>query len=146
MSVLLHPHLLSLNWTLDQTFKSLWLGNPSEPLWLHLLLANLILCSFFISGTWDFYFLSSNLSLHLKCTFFPCISITRSRRKRCSLSSPFTTYSYIWRSLILYWMVTSQFSSVAQSCLTLQPHGPQHTRLPCPSPTPGAYSVSSPLS
>ena len=37
-------------------------------------------------------------------------------------------------------MVTSQFSSVAQSCLTLQPHGPQHTRLPCPSLTPGAYS------
>ena len=26
-----------------------------------------------------------------------------------------------------------QFS---QSCLTLQPHGLQHTRLPCPSPTP----------
>ena len=39
-----------------------------------------------------------------------------------------------------------QFSSVAQSCLTLQPHGLQHARLPCPSPTPGAYSNSHPLS
>ena len=29
-----------------------------------------------------------------------------------------------------------QFSSVTQSCLTLQPHGLQHARLPCPSPTP----------
>ena len=30
-----------------------------------------------------------------------------------------------------------QFSSVAQSCPTLlQPHGLQHNRLPCPSPTP----------
>ena len=29
-----------------------------------------------------------------------------------------------------------QFSSVAWSCLTLQPHGLQHTRLPCPLPTP----------
>ena len=29
-----------------------------------------------------------------------------------------------------------QFSSVTQSCLTLQPHGLQRTRLPCPSPTP----------
>ena len=38
-----------------------------------------------------------------------------------------------------------QFSSVAQSCLTLQAHGLQHTRLPCPSPTPGAYSNSCPL-
>ena len=39
----------------------------------------------------------------------------------------------------------SQFSSVAQSCLTLQPHGLQHTRLPCSSPTPGACSNSCPL-
>ena len=29
-----------------------------------------------------------------------------------------------------------QFSSVAQSCLTLQPHGLQHARLPCRSPAP----------
>ena len=29
---------------------------------------------------------------------------------------------------------------------SLQPHGLQHTRLPCPSPTPGAYSNSRPLS
>ena len=29
---------------------------------------------------------------------------------------------------------------------SLQPHGPQHPRLPCPSPTPGAYSNSCPLS
>ena len=28
---------------------------------------------------------------------------------------------------------------------SLQPHGLQHTRLPCPSPTPGAYSNSRPL-
>ena len=40
----------------------------------------------------------------------------------------------------------SLFSSVAQSYLTLQPHGLQHSRPPCPSPTPGAYSDSCPLS
>ena len=39
-----------------------------------------------------------------------------------------------------------QFSSVAQSCPTLQSHGPQHARLPCPSPTPGAGSNSQPSS
>ena len=38
-----------------------------------------------------------------------------------------------------------QFSSVAQSRLTLQLHGLQHARPPCPSPTPGAYSNSCPL-
>ena len=41
---------------------------------------------------------------------------------------------------------THLFSSVTQSCLTLQPHGLQHTRLPCPSPTPGVYSNSCTLS
>ena len=40
-----------------------------------------------------------------------------------------------------------QFSSVAQSCPTLcDPHEPQHTRPPCPSPTPGADPNSCPLS
>ena len=29
---------------------------------------------------------------------------------------------------------------------SLRPHGQQHTRLPCPSPTPGVYSNSYPLS
>ena len=35
---------------------------------------------------------------------------------------------------------------VAQSCRTLQAHGLQHTRLSCPSPSPGACSNSCPLS
>ena len=36
------------------------------------------------------------------------------------------------------------FSSVAQSCPYLRPHGLQHSRPPCPSPTPRAYSNSCP--
>ena len=32
------------------------------------------------------------------------------------------------------------------SCNSLQPHGLQHARPPCPSPTPGVYSDSCPLS
>ena len=36
--------------------------------------------------------------------------------------------------------MTHQFSSVAQSRPTLQPHGLQLARLPCPLPTPRAYS------
>ena len=39
-----------------------------------------------------------------------------------------------------------QFSSVAQSCLTLRnPHGSQYARPPCPSQTPGVYSNSLPI-
>ena len=41
----------------------------------------------------------------------------------------------------------SLFSSLTQSCLTLcDPHGLQHARLACPSPTPGVYSNSCPFS
>ena len=44
----------------------------------------------------------------------------------------------------------SPFSSVQFSCSvvsdSLQPHGLLHTRPPCPSPTPGVYSNSCPLS
>ena len=40
----------------------------------------------------------------------------------------------------------SQFNSVTQSCLTLWPHGLEHARSPCPSPTPRACSNSCPSS
>ena len=39
-----------------------------------------------------------------------------------------------------------EFSSVAQSCLTLQPHEPQHTRPLCPSPTPRVHPNPCPSS
>ena len=42
-------------------------------------------------------------------------------------------------------LLTSSCYSVAKSCLTLQPHGLQHIRLPCPSPSPGACSNLCPL-
>ena len=45
-----------------------------------------------------------------------------------------------------YHGILSQFSSVAQSCLTLCNPGLQHTRPPCTSPTSGVYSNSCPLS
>ena len=47
-------------------------------------------------------------------------------------------FAYPWDHL--------QFSSVTQLCPTLWPHELQHTRLPCSSPTPGAYSNSCSLS
>ena len=39
-----------------------------------------------------------------------------------------------------------QFSSVTQSCLTLQLHEPQRARHPCPLPIPGVHPISSSLS
>ena len=43
-------------------------------------------------------------------------------------------------------IISVQFSSVVQSCLTLWPHESQHARPLCPSPTPGVYPKSCPLS
>ena len=53
--------------------------------------------------------------------------------------------------LFLIWFcIKAVFSSVQFLCSvvsdSLRPHGVQHTRLPCPSPTPGACSNSCPLS
>ena len=39
-----------------------------------------------------------------------------------------------------------QIKSVVQSCPTLRPHESQHTRPPCPSPTPKVHSDSRPSS
>ena len=43
------------------------------------------------------------------------------------------------------WSFSVQFSHSVVSN-SLQPHGVQHAKLPCPSPTPGFYSNSCPLS
>ena len=54
--------------------------------------------------------------------------------------------TYIIKSMKYIRNSSVQFSSVAQSCLTLGHHGLQHVRPPCPSPTPRVYSNSCPLS
>jgi len=47
--------------------------------------------------------------------------------------------------IMLKSVVSVQFSCSVVSD-SLRPYGLQHARLPCPSPTPGAYSNSCPLS
>ena len=49
----------------------------------------------------------------------------------------FISFNYFIMLYITF--LVHQLSSVAQLC----PHGPQHTRPPCPSPTPGVYSLMS---
>ena len=64
-------------------------------------------------------------------------------------------YFYIFLQIcyVFYFNIIAifyRFSSVTQSCPTLcspcPTHGLQHTRPPCPSPTPGVYTNSNPLS
>ena len=47
---------------------------------------------------------------------------------------------------LIWFSFYQSVSSVTQSCPTLWPHGQQHSRLPCTSPTPRAYSISCPSS
>ena len=49
------------------------------------------------------------------------------------------------RPLWLFQFNSVQFSHSVMSD-SLRPHGPKHTRPPCPSPTPGVYPNSCPLS
>ena len=49
-------------------------------------------------------------------------------------------YSHFTVKKKKFWAENKSISSVTQLCPTLQPHGLQHVRLPCPSSTPGDYS------
>ena len=68
----------------------------------------------------------------------------------CTADSPWPPglFCVEWNRLAFGYTVPTngiQFSCSVVSD-SLQPHGLQHTRPPCPSPTPGAYSNSCPLS
>ena len=57
----------------------------------------------------------------------------------------FTVISEFYMVIAYYYLSSVQFSHSVMSD-SLWPHGPQHARLPYPSPTPGVYSNSCPLS
>ena len=59
----------------------------------------------------------------------------------------FTTFPYDQKHHMI-WLIYAGKSVLFSHSVTsnsLRPHGLQHTRPPCPSPTPGAYSNSCPL-
>ena len=67
-----------------------------------------------------------------------------------SLSASCHTVPLYFPRLKMFCLWYYVFSPVQFSCSvassSLRPHGLQHARLPCPSPTPGGYSNSCPLS
>ena len=108
--------------------------------------------------TWIYY---SFFSLVIICSFF---RLWRSWKSRIShffpplltsllcttFSNPYslslTDYDYTIIVLDESSVFYIQFSSVSQLCPTLQPHELQHTRPPCPSPTPRVHPNLCPLS
>ena len=55
-------------------------------------------------------------------------------------------YIYIYTQLQTFLYISVSHFSCSVMSDSLQPHGLQHARPPCPSPTPGVYSNSCPLS
>ena len=96
------------------------------------------MCILLMSPVWLFLILPINSKHYFAMAGMKINSITLSI---CMLSS------YLMPLLIL---TTTLIGSVHFSCSVMSdsqwPHGQQHARLPCPSPTPGACSNSSPLS
>ena len=89
-----------------------------------------------------------------------CVVWNLSYYKKCCYKLSYTyllmhVYGSVLMACLSRWGTAGSFracvhSSVQFSCAavsnSLQPHGLQHARLPCPSPIPGAYSNSSPSS
>ena len=100
---------------------------------------NLSYKSIYLSPMWPW----TNYLLSLSFSFFFCkmeMTFYQLGILRCQI----VNQAY-WRSKKLIFELAVQFSPSVMSN-SLQPHGLQHTRLPCPSPTPGAYSNSRPSS
>ena len=70
------------------------------------------------------------------------LGLPKAGLSRWSPGSPFWNFSSSHSSLL----PTSVHFSHSVISNSLWPHGLQHTRLPCPSPTPGVYPNSCPLS
>ena len=97
-------------------------------LWPHGVWAARLLCP------WDFPGKNTGVSCHF-CFLLQGIFLTQGLKLHLLLCRQIF---YCWATLL------AQLNPVAQSCPTLQPHGPQHTRLPCPPQTTGACSISCP--
>ena len=74
---------------------------------------------------------------------------SKNEQKNQIVISPEKTYKWprnTWKDAQLFANYSVQFSSVAQSCPTLQPHELQHARPPYPTPIPRVHPNSCPSS
>ena len=106
-------------------------------IWKFLLVSDFLIYKNFFVYDWFMNMISSQHFLKRVIIFF-----------HFSLFPSYLVISSILLSLSVYDVNYPQFSLFSHSVKSnsLQPHGLQHTRLPCPSPTPGACSNSCPLS
>ena len=94
-----------------------------------------LLCDLHLSQ----YLLKTSLETVISL-FIPTYELLKCFSYLCSFPQlPLSFLPYFFPFLPLY-------CSVTELCPTLQPHGLQHTSLPCPTPSPGACSNSHTLS
>ena len=115
-----------------------------------------------------FVYFSHNFKLEIELPYDPAILLldihtkeTRTERDTCTpmFIAALFTISRTWKQLRrpsadkwirkLWYIYTMEYSiQLSRSVMSnsLQPHGLQHARPPCPSPTPGVYPNLSPLS
>ena len=117
----------------------------------------------YVLSNFELYFGLLNIVLCFQAYYNPlgnvCAFVLEENWKFCfTFSLACSSLSYVGSGLSSVcarlcqdlWGAHTEFSSVQLSrsvvSNSLQPHGLQHARLPCSSPTPGAYSNSCPLS
>ena len=110
------------------------MASPPTVCFWHLLILLLVLLDV------NYLFTLTPIVLNL----FPRFSISLTLNYTTMIYSAIFSRSGILSSSVCSELVSYFSCSVVSN--SLWPHGPQHTRLPCPSLTPGAYSNSCPLS
>ena len=94
------------------------------------------------------YSIYINSSVYMSILVSPFIAALLSPLVTTGLVSIYVNQLLFYKEVHFLPLISvNSVSSVAHSCLdSLRPHGLQHTRLPCPSPTPRACTNSCPLS
>ena len=106
-------------------------------------MGQLFVCFFFLSLSFSFFFSSSLSRGWTNALCNESIRVLTSRLTGDSLNENLNyRIKKNWKNQILFSSVQFSHSVMSDS---LWPHGLQHARLPCPSPTPRDYSDSCPL-
>ena len=104
-----------------------------------------------LQWTWIKTMLIFKLPMDHTCPLISCFLVVKLEWCDSVISSPTKLLNILqFPSPTNLFFFTGKFSSVQFSCSvmsdSLRPHGLQHARPPCPSPTPGVYPNSCPLS
>ena len=132
-------------------YQATWLGTGSKTQHRASLMGQWLEIHLPIQGTWIQSLVQegSRWAQMLQLSLAPQVLNLCSRAHRLQQEKPTQEATRLNQrmapTLSIYIFVSVQFSHSVMSH-SLRPHGLQHVRPPCPSPTPGVHSISRPLS